>query len=228
MKRFNALALAGLCAAVLAGSAASQPHERRAILYEYPNFQGRSYVVYGGDRGLGPTGFEDKAMSGRFDGPWTVCEDDDFSGHCETVTGEIRNFDRMGLGHEISSLHALGGRTEGWNGGGPGGYGGGPGGYGPGGYGGGGYGGGAPRGRTATLFEYPDFRGQSYTVYGENAGLGSTGFEDRAMSGYFDGPWVICEDDDYRGHCETVQGRVRDLGRMGLGHEVSSLRALRR
>lgn len=215
MKRFSALALAGLCATTLAGSAASQPHERRAVLYEYPNFQGRSYVVYGGNRGLGPTGFEDRAMSGRFEGPWTVCEDDDFSGHCETVNGEIRNFDRMGLGHEISSLHALGGR-EAWNGGGPGPYGGdrwdsqrGP------------------RGRTATLFEYPDFRGQSYTVYGENAGLGSTGFEDRAMSGYFDGPWVICEDDDYRGHCETVQGRVRDLGRMGLGHEVSSLRALR-
>ncbi|MGA0599997.1 beta/gamma crystallin-related protein [Caulobacter sp. KR2-114] len=226
MKRLTALALAGLCAAFLAGSATSQPRERRAILYEYPHFQGRSYVVYGGNRGLGPTGFEDRAMSGRFDGPWTVCEDDDFQGHCETVSGDVGNFDRLGLGHEISSLHAVRGGGEDWRGGdgrggdwrGEGWRGGGAGPYGD-------YG--RPRGRTATLFEYPDFRGQSYTVYGENAGLGSTGFEDRAMSGYFDGPWVICEDDDYRGHCETVQGRVRDLGRMGLGHEVSSLHALR-
>ena len=215
MKRFTALAMAGLCAAFLAGSATSQPNGRRAVLYEYPNFQGRSYVVYGGNRGLGPTGFEDRAMSGRFEGPWTVCEDDDFSGHCETVSGPVRNFDRMGLGHEISSLHALGGR-EAWNGGGPG----------P--YGDDRYdNGGGPRERTATLYEYPDFHGQAYTVEGGNRGLGSTGFEDRAMSGYFQGLWLVCEDDDFRGHCETVQGRVRDFGRIGLGHEISSLRPLR-
>lgn len=230
MKPFVTVALIGLCAAALAGSALSQPRAggRRAILYEYPNFQGRSYVVYGRNDGLGPTGFEDVAMSGRFEGDWLICEDDDYRGRCATVSGDVRNLDRLGLGRTISSLRATWGGGYGdndgdrWRGGDGGGYGGG--GYG--GWQGGGdwHGGGR---RTATLFEYPDFQGRSYTVYGGNRGLGSTGFEDRAMSGHFDGPWVICEDDDFQGHCESVSGDVRNLDRLGLGHSISSLQARR-
>ncbi|MBS0410941.1 MAG: hypothetical protein JSR86_13575 [Proteobacteria bacterium] len=218
MKPIAAIALIGLCAAAVAGSAAAQPGGgRRAILYEYPNFQGRSYVVYGRNDGLGPTGFEDEARSARFEGDWTICEDDNYQGHCETVSGDVPDLGRYGLSGEISSLRAeWGGDRR---------------------YGGGGYGGYGDRdgdrwrdnrgGRTATLYEYPDFQGRSYTVYDYNRGLGSTGFEDRAMSGRFDGPWMICEDDDFQGHCETVSGGVRNLDRLNLGHEVSSLRATR-
>jgi len=222
MKPIAAIALIGLCAAAVAGSAAAQPGGgRRAILYEYPNFQGRSYVVYGRNDGLGSTGFEDQARSARFEGDWTICEDDNFQGHCERVSGDVPDLARYGLSGEISSLRAEWGGGPGgydnhrrddydrdgdrWNGRGPGGGG----------------------GRTATLFEYPNFQGRSYTVYDYNRGLGSTGFEDRAMSGHFDGPWIICEDDDFQGHCETVSGNVRNLDRLNLGHEVSSLRATR-
>ncbi len=237
MKRFATVALIGLCAFATVGSAMAQPRTggRRAILYEYPNFQGRSYVVYGRNDGLGSTGFEDRAMSGRFEGEWKICEHDNYQGHCETVSGDVRNLDRLGLGHSISSLRSGWGRGYGdtdrggqwggnqwgdnqwgandgdrWHGGDRGD-----------GWSGGG-GGGQP---TATLFEYPDFQGRSYTVYGGNRGLGSTGFEDRAMSGRFNGAWVICEDDDYQGRCATVSGDVRDLDRLGLGHSVSSLQA---
>ncbi|HEX7758506.1 MAG TPA: beta/gamma crystallin-related protein [Caulobacteraceae bacterium] len=237
MKPFVAVALVGLCAAALAGSALSQPRAggRRAILYEYPNFQGRSYVVYGRNDGLGPTGFEDKAMSGRFEGDWVICEDDDYRGRCATVSGDVRNLDRLGLGRTISSLRATwgGGRGDddrrgedyGWSEGGDwrdngdwqwgGDW-----------RWGGDWHGGNGR-RTATLFEYPDFQGRSYTVYGGNRGLGPTGFEDRAMSGHFDGAWVICEDDDFQGRCATVSGDVRNLDRLDLGHSVSSLQATR-
>ena len=81
-------------------------------------------------------------------------------------------------------------------------------------------------------FDNQDLRGgfvadEPGAVYDYNRGLGSTGFEDRAMSGRFDGPWLICEDDDFQGHCETVSGSVRNLDRLNLGHEVSSLRATR-
>jgi hypothetical protein len=153
------------------------------------------------------TGFEDRAMSARFEGDWTICEHDFFQGHCETVSGPVRNLDRLGLGRSISSLRAV----RGW-GGGPG--------------GGGGWSGGPGPRRTATLFEFPNFQGRSYTIYGGNQGLGPTGFEDRAMSGYFDGDWVICEHDNMQGHCESVTGNVRDLDRFGLGHSVSSLQAI--
>jgi len=184
------------------GGGGGGPGGRRATLYEYPNYQGRSYTVYDGDRGLGPTGFEDKAMSGEFDGVWTVCEHDDFQGRCQNVSGGVRDLDRLGMSRTISSLRA--GAGGGGGGGGPG-----------------------PGGRAATLFEYPDFRGRSYTVYGGNSGLGPTGFEDVAMSGRFDGAWTVCEHDDFQGHCQNVSGEVRNFDRFGLGHAISSLRAFR-
>jgi hypothetical protein len=195
------LLLAGLFAAALAGLASAQVGfgSRRAVLYEYPDFQGRSYTVYGGNRGLGPTGFEDRAMSARLEGAWTLCEHDDFQGRCETASGEVRHLGRLGLGGSVSSLRQASGD--------------------------GGWGGRAGNGRRATLYEFPNYQGRSYTVYGGDRGLGPTGFEDRAMSGEFEGSWMICEHDDFQGRCETVSGAVRDLDRLGMGRTISSLRA---
>ena len=71
---------------------------RRAILYEYPNFQGRSYVVYGRNDGLGSTGFEDRAMSGRFEGE---CGLSDAGGPFDDDARIVRACERRGDAFEF-------------------------------------------------------------------------------------------------------------------------------
>ncbi len=58
----------------------------RVVLYEGPNFQGRSYTVNQDVlRNLGNTGFNDRASSLRIErGYWMFCTDADFQGDCRT------------------------------------------------------------------------------------------------------------------------------------------------
>jgi hypothetical protein len=102
--------LAGACAVAALASAAHAAG--RAVLYEDPNFQGRSVTVEGSERDLTHRGFNDETMSGRFEGTWQVCKDLDYEDRCVTVTGDVPNFDRLGLGHAITSLRQLSDRGE--------------------------------------------------------------------------------------------------------------------
>lgn len=81
--------------------------------------------------------------------------------------------------------------------------------------------GGAPD--QATLYEYPNFQGRSVTVSREQSNLSSVGFNDRARSIRVTGTWRLCEDAGFRSRCETIQGSVNDLPRIGI-HGLSSLR----
>ena len=58
----------------------------RVVLYEGPNFSGRSYVVSGNSlRDLGGTGFNDRASSLRVEqGYWVFCSDAYYQGECLT------------------------------------------------------------------------------------------------------------------------------------------------
>ena len=58
----------------------------RAVLYEGPNFSGRSYVITSNSlSNLGGTGFNDRASSLRVEqGYWLFCSDADYSGECLT------------------------------------------------------------------------------------------------------------------------------------------------
>ena len=62
------------------------PGQPRAILYEYPNFGGRTFVVEGNVvSNLDRTGFNDRAASIRVEGGyWMFCSDAFFEGTCRT------------------------------------------------------------------------------------------------------------------------------------------------
>src|SRR5258706_8770975 len=115
--------MAGACVATLWVASGSQVQAAgpRAILYEYPNFQGRSMTVEGGNTNLANSNFNDMAQSGHFDGDWTVCTDSNFQGQCQRVSGDVANLNQMGIGRSISSLQQGGAGGERWGGAGPGG-----------------------------------------------------------------------------------------------------------
>ena len=42
------------------------------------------------------------------------------------------------------------------------------------------------------------------------------------------GSWEVCEDANYRGRCEVINGDVSNLARSGMNDRISSLRPARR
>lgn len=83
-----------------------------ATLYESPNFEGRSITVTDYDDNLAGGNFNDMAASARFSGRWRLCADSKFRGKCQDFSGEIADFEQVGLGRKISSLQAY---YEGWD-----------------------------------------------------------------------------------------------------------------
>ena len=79
------------------------------------------------------------------------------------------------------------------------------------------------RGGSATLYDQPNFQGNSVTITQSAPDLGKWRFNDRAQSARFEGRWLICEHDDFRGRCQEVRGDVPNLHTYGLMAQVSSL-----
>jgi Beta/Gamma crystallin len=100
----------------LSGWGASQPsggrnwgEGLRVVLYEGPDFSGRSYVISGNAlRNLGGTGFNDRASSLRVEqGYWMFCSDADFDGECLTFgPGEYPHLPQE-LNNRISSARRI-------------------------------------------------------------------------------------------------------------------------
>lgn len=81
----------------------------RVVLYEGPNFSGRSYVVTDNSlRDLSGTGFNDRASSLRVEqGYWMFCSDDNYHGACLTYgPGDYANLPRE-LNNRISSARRI-------------------------------------------------------------------------------------------------------------------------
>ena len=94
------------------GQPYGQPYgdDRSTItFYEYPNFGGRSVTVYGEENNFLEIGFNDRARSARANGSFLVCEDVDFRGRCERVSGDVRDLGYVGLAGRVSSARMEGG-----------------------------------------------------------------------------------------------------------------------
>jgi hypothetical protein len=84
-----------------------------------------------------------------------------------------------------------------------------------------------PDREAVTLFSRRHERGRSVRITGEAPDLAATGLNDRVRSirlGRRSGPWLVCTDAGYRGHCTTIRGSVADTRRIGMANGVSSLR----
>jgi hypothetical protein len=103
----SAAAALWLVAAVAPGAVGAQPAGPAAVavLYDQPNYHGRSVRVVGAMSDLRRWGFARRAMSGHFEGDWTVCDAPRYGGRCVTVTGTQADLLPLGLDRQIASLH---------------------------------------------------------------------------------------------------------------------------
>ena len=79
-----------------------------------------------------------------------------------------------------------------------------------------------------TVYEHPDFRGDSVTFRNEVADLREHALNDRISSLEVDGnhAWEVCRDVNFGGGCRVFQGSIDDLRSEGWNDRISSMRAV--
>ncbi len=205
--RSRLLAGAACAAALLVPACASDgygpgyPDRDPVILYDGENHSGTALPINGPVPDLVALRFNDAASSVVINsGSWEVCEDSDFRGRCEVLTGSVTSLRGIRLNDAISSIRPTGGY-----------------GYPP---GGGGYG-------ALVLYSSEGLRGDALTIDRSEPSLSRAGFNDRARSiDVRGGVWEVCVDGDYRGRCQMIDRPMSDLREIGLSGNISSVRLL--
>jgi len=79
-----------------------------------------------------------------------------------------------------------------------------------------------------TVYEDPNFRGDSFTFRNEVRDLREEGLNDRISSLEVDGnqAWEVCRDVNFGGGCRVFQGTIDDLRSEGWNDRISSMRAV--
>jgi hypothetical protein len=79
-----------------------------------------------------------------------------------------------------------------------------------------------------TVYEHPDFRGDSVTFRYELPDLREHALNDRISSLEVDGnqAWEVCRDVNFGGGCRVFQGTIEDLRSEGWNDRISSMRAV--
>ena len=188
-----------------------------ATIFTNPNFGGQAYTLRGAMPNLVPSGLNDKISSIQIpDGEaWEVCQDVDYAGGCQVVTGTISDLRDMGWNDRISSLRPVSAnRNYGYrrNNGYPN-----DGGYNNGGYNNDTY---NNNGQGLVFYGQRGFRGASRVV---SAGSTNVGWAARSIQVRDNRPWQVC---DSTGECATITSDVSDVSQLGLNGRITSVRPL--
>lgn len=201
--------LVPMAAAQLQGGPRS---DRGVVLFDQAGLTGEAVQIDSEVRSLSDARFNDKASSIQvLGGRWEVCSDGNFGGKCTIIRNDVFDLQSLGLNNNISSIRPARSRGDGpraVNGG----------------IGNRGdrpvYGDGGP----IVLFSQEDFRGEARSFNGDVRRLSTANFNDRARSVRVNsGVWLLCEDANFGGRCEYVDSSVRDLRRIGLRGNISSI-----
>jgi hypothetical protein len=178
-------------------------------VYADPDFRGQSATFRDDTPNLVSFNMNDKVSSIRIPAgeSWQVCVDVDYRNQCHVLSGSVADLRSMGLNDRISSLR----RTND-----------------------GGYHGGSldhvigttGGGTSVTVYDDPNFRGQSATFRDDTPNLVSFNMNDKVSSIRIpDGEaWEVCQDIDYGNQCQVLTSSVADLRSMGWNDRISSLR----
>lgn len=197
MHAFSLFACAAVIASAMAAAADAQRSPRggpEIVLYDNPNFAGRSVSIDGDAPSLRYLNFNDRASSIRVvRGRWEVCLDAEYRGACQVIDADNPDMTGWSFNNRISSLRPV--RFRGRD---------------------------AEPG--ITLWSEPGFRGRRLTLTDRVNNLSNRGFNDQARSvEVHSGRWTLCRHDDFGGRCVTVTRDVSDLQRLGLDRQVTSL-----
>lgn len=175
----------------------------RLVVYEKPDLGGRSMVAQEDVADLRRTGFDERISSVEvFGGPWEVCQDNGYAGHCAVLRpGRYPSLSAIGLDNRISSMRIV--LRE----------------HGP----------GADPARVV-FFGQEGFGGRSFSTQGEQTDFSGTARNDRASSAQvYGGPWELCPDRGFAGACVVLRpGNYPSLRAIGLDNQVSSARVVGR
>ncbi|WP_109261725.1 beta/gamma crystallin-related protein [Hyphobacterium indicum] len=204
-----AFAAAFIALAITAEAMAQQtaPLSRRAqvVLYDGPNFTGRSVRIQAGEDGSNLTNlnFNDRASSMRVLGNWEVCEHVNFDGACQRFNSDVANLG--GFNDRISSVRVLAtipppSRPTPVL---------------------------LPR-SGLQLYDNAGYSGQTFDAGSDVNNLSNTGFNDRTGSLVMaeNETWQVCSDANYRGLCRSFSEPVADLTAVGLNNNISSMRRI--
>lgn len=89
------------------GDRGERRDEPRLILYERPDYRGRSREVNDAESEI--SDFNDRAQSARVVGAWQICEHRDFRGRCVTLTGDVPDLDTYRLRNAVTSARPVNG-----------------------------------------------------------------------------------------------------------------------
>ena len=78
-------------------------------------------------------------------------------------------------------------------------------------------------GNAVTLYDQPNFQGNSVTITQSAPDLRKWRFNDRAQSAKVQGRWLACEHDDFKGRCQELRGDIPNLHTYGLMAQISSI-----
>jgi hypothetical protein len=202
------ISLACLAGAVAAPAMAQEPPPvadefysgpPEIVLYEGPNFTGRSLTLNAEAPQLSHQRFHDRASSVRvIAGSWRLCEHPLERGYCRVVTQDIRQLGR--LNDQISSV------TQALRG---------PGGGDP---------GPRPGGESITFYSGVNYTGRSITLTGPEPDFRRLNFNDAPRSLRYSGggSWRACQHFNYEGACFEITGDIRDLAIARMAGEISS------
>jgi len=195
----RALAIASL---VLAGQVSAQ-----VTIYEWDNFQGRSFNSERQLPDLDNNGFNQRASSVVVQGNrWEACEEARFGGRCVVLRpGSYSSLNAMGLSGRMASLREIQANVRVYDNQ-----------YAA-----------APVPSQVVFFEQVGFAGRSLAVVDALDDFRRSGFNDSANSVMVLGqPWQLCEDLRFNGRCVVLRpGRYASLAAVGLARRVSSARA---
>lgn len=77
---------------------------------------------------------------------------------------------------------------------------------------------------SIVVFDKPNFKGQSMTFNRSVASLAALQFNDRPASVQIKGrDWVLCEHRNFMGKCVRIRAKERDLKRVKIAGQVSSM-----
>jgi len=172
-------------------------------VYADPNFKGQSASF--GDDTPNVDRLNDKISSIRIPNgeAWEVCQDTDYRNHCQVLSDDVADLRSMGWNDRISSLRRINnGRRAGRAF--------------------------EDRINGITLYADPNFSGQSASFRDDMPDLVSSGWNDKISSIRIPSgeTWEVCQDVDYRNHCQVLSGDVADLRGMGWNDRISSLRSV--